>query len=279
MKVLVSFKRVADPDNANKVKVAPDGSRVLAEGLEAKPNPFDDYAIEAALRLTENGKSGERLGEIVVVSIGPKEAAQTIRQALAMGAERGILVLADDEQLDAWVVARTLRVLVERERPDLVLLGKATVDGESGAVGGILAEMLGWPMSTLTCRIETRDGGKTFTVARELDTGVATLHLEGPAVVTVSDRILAPTAVRNGVTPDDFAYPQSDTGRYASLKGIMAAKKKPIEETSLQALGVDATPTCRYERFALPPARSGQVRFVESAAELVQRLRTEAKVL
>ncbi|MCA9581251.1 MAG: electron transfer flavoprotein subunit beta/FixA family protein, partial [Myxococcales bacterium] len=220
MKVLVPCKRVSDPDNANKVKVSADGGAITAEGLEYKPNPFDDWAVEAALRLTENAKTNERIGEIVVVCIGPEEGQQTIRQFLAMGADRGILVKADDASLDSLSVAKTLQAVVEKESPDLVLMGKRSADSESNAVGQMLAELLGWPQGTDAMKIQTTDEGKTFTVGREVDGGVMTLKIEGPAVITASDRIVRPDAIKNGVTPDDHAYPESDSGRYASLKGI-----------------------------------------------------------
>jgi len=279
VKILVPIKRVADPDNANKVKISGDGTEVTSEGLEWKMNPFDEWSLEAALRLTEDGKTKSRVGEVVVVSIGPKDAVATIRQGLAMGAERGILVEGEDKKLDALVVAKILQKIVEKENPDLVVLGKQTVDGDSNLVGTYLAEFLGWPVANYATSIRTSDDGKTLTIVRELDTGAATLEVKGPAVITTSDRILHPHAVKNGVTPDDFAYPESEGGRYASLKGIMAAKKKPVEETSAAALGVDAAPQVSYVSFKLPPARSGSTTFVESAAELVQKLRNEAKVL
>ncbi len=277
MKILVSIKRVSDPDNANKVKVAADGSKVTTEGLEWKPNPFDEYAIEAALRLNENGKTGEKLGETIVVSIGPAEAAQTIRQTLAMGADRGILVKAEDADLDGAVVARTLKALVDKEKPDIVVMGKQAVDGDSNTAGQVLAELLGWPMATFAAGIATTDGGKTFVVAREVDTGVLTVKVTAPAVITVDLRIVTPASVKNGVTPADHAYAEGP--RYASLKGIMAAKKKPIEETTLAALGVDAKTVTKYVKFEAPPARKGVAVFVETAAELVAKLHNDAKVL
>lgn len=280
MKILVPCKRVSDPDNANKVKVSGDGSKVTAEGLEWKPNPFDDWAVEAALRLTENGAKNERVGEVVVVSIGPAEGAQQIRQFLAMGGERGILVEGDDDQLDSWIVARAFEALVEKESPDLIVMGKQSADGESGAVGPILAELLGWPMATQVQTIVTDDDGKTLTVAREIDGGLITLKVTTPAVITVADRIVRPDAVKNGVTPADHAYPESDSGRYASLKGIMQAKKKPIDQMKLSDLGVEAgNTTGTYSDFAKPPERTGETTFVEDAAELVQKLHTEAKVI
>jgi electron transfer flavoprotein beta subunit len=277
VKILVPCKRVSDPENANKVKVAADGSSVSTEGLEWKPNPFDDWAVETALRLNENAQNGEKLGEIVVVSFGPADAATQIRQFLAMGADRGILVTANDAELDSWVVARGLAAIVQKEKPDLVIMGKQSADGEAGAVGPLLAELLGWPMSTGSMSI-VADGGK-LTVRREADGGVVVSRITPPAVLTVTDRIVTPQAVKNGVTPADHKYPESDSGRYASLKGIMQAKKKPVEQTDLASLGIDASLTSAYSGFATPPKRSGSVKFVDTVEELVQKLHTEAKVI
>ncbi len=279
MKILVPLKRVADPANANKIKVAPDGSKVTTEGLEWKINPYDEYALEAALRLSENGATKERFGEVVVVSIGPKDTAQTIRQALAMGADRGILIEGTDEDYDSTAIAQVLKAVVDKESPDMVLMGKIAVDVESNAVGPMLAEMVGWPMATHAMHLVTADEGKTFTVRREVDGGVLTVKVQLPAVITASDRMISPDSVHNGVTPDDFRYPESDGGRYASLKGIMAAKKKKIDETTVQALGATPKPATKYTKFELPPARSGSTAFVENVDELLQKLHTEAKVI
>jgi len=279
VKILVPIKRVADPDNANKVKVNGDGTQVTSEGLEWKMNPFDEWSLEAALRLTENGATKARTGEVVLVSIGPKDAAQTVRQGLAMGAERGILVEANDQELDSNMVAQILKAIVDKEKPDLVVMGKQTVDGDSNVAGTVLAELLGWPLANYAMSIQTADDGKTLTVKRELDTGVSTIKVTGPAVVTTSDRILKPESVKNGQTPADFKYPEAEGGRYASLKGIMAAKKKPIEEVTAASLGAAPQKTLTYLKFELPPARSGKTTFVESVQELVQKLKSDAKVL
>jgi len=276
VKILVPVKRVADPDNANKMKVSPDGTQVTSEGLEWKINPFDEYAVEAALRLNEKGGTNESLGETVVVSIGNADVAQTLRQPLAMGADRGILVLAEDAQLDSVVVARALKALVDKEKPDLVLLGKQAVDGDSNTAGQMLAEMLGWPMATFAMSIEAADGGKALKVGREVDNGVLTLKVTLPAVVTVDLRIVTPTAVKNGATPDSHKY--NEGARYASLKGIMAAKKKPIDQLKLADLAA-GSPLVKYTKFELPQKRSGKVTYVESVQELVEKLRTQAKVL
>jgi len=277
VKILVPVKRVSDPDNANKVKVTADGAAVSTDGLEWKPNPFDEYAVEAALRLNENAPKNEKLGETIVVSFGPADVAQTLRQTLAMGADRGILVAAEDKDLDSLVVARALKALVDKEKPDLVLMGKQVVDGDSNAVGQMLAELLGWPMATFAMNVSTADGGKTLTVGREVDTGVLTVKVKLPAVVTVDLRIVAPEGVKNGATPETHKY--NEGARYASLKGIMQAKKKPIEQLALGGLGIDTALSTTYGKFELPPARSGSVVFVESVDQLIHKLHNEAKLI
>jgi electron transfer flavoprotein beta subunit len=277
VKILVPVKRVCDPDNANKVKISADGSAVTSDGLEWKPNPFDEYAVETALRLNENAPKAEKLGETVVVSFGPVDIAQTLRQSLAMGADRAILVEAEDKQLDSLVVARALKALVAKEAPDLVLMGKQAVDGESNAVGQMLAELLGWPMATFAMALATSDGGKTLTVGREVDNGVLTLKVQTPAVVSVDLRIVAPDAIKNGATPESHKY--NDGARYASLKGIMQAKKKPIDQITLASLDVDTVLSTSYSKFELPPKRSGSVTFVESVDQLIDTLHNVAKLI
>jgi electron transfer flavoprotein beta subunit len=156
VKILVPLKRVADPDNANKVKIPADGSKIDSSGLEWKPNPFDEYALETALRLTEDGKAQKkRLGEVVVVTFGPKDTETTLRAALATGADRAIRVETDDDALDGMIVAKALKTIVEAEKPDLVVLGKQTVDGDTNQVGQILAELLEWPAATFAATSES----------------------------------------------------------------------------------------------------------------------------
>jgi electron transfer flavoprotein beta subunit len=283
VKVLVSIKRVADPDNASKLKVSGDGTAVTSEGLEWKMNPFDDWSLEAALRLTENAaEKNARVGEVVLVSIGPNDehTQRIIREGLAKGAERGILVEAEDGSLDAGIVANILKALVDKESPDLVVMGKQAADGDSNVAGTVLAEKLGWPIVNYAMKIRTNDDGKTLEVQRELDTGVATVKVTGPAVLTTSDRILATDSVKNGVTPAEHQYAKLEVGgRYASLKGIMQAKKKPIENTSPADLGVELAKSLSYTKFDLPPARSGETTFVEDVADLVDKLHNTAKVI
>jgi len=283
VKILVPIKRVADPDNASKLKVSSDGSSVTSEGLEWKMNPFDDWSLEAALRLTENAaEKNARVGEVVLVSIGPNDehTQRIIREGLAKGAERGILVEANDDELDAGVVANVLKAVAEKESPDLVVMGKQAADGDSNVVGTKLAEHLGWPIINYAEQITTDDDGKTLQIRRELDVGVATVKVTGSAVLTTSDRILQPDSVKNGVTPADHEYAKLEVGgRYASLKGIMQAKKKPIDQTSLSDLGVEPSKALDYKKFDLPPARTGETTFVESVEELVDKLHNTAKVI
>ena len=184
MKILVPLKRVADPDNANKIRVNADGTEVTTDGLEGKMNPFDEWALEGALRLTENAASKERTGEVVVVSIGPKEATTVLRQGMAMGADRGILVEGADAGLDSGVVAEVLQKIAEEEKPDLILMGKQAADGDSGAAAQMLAELLTWPMATYVATVSTTDDGANLQVERELDTGLMTMDVQTPAVMT-----------------------------------------------------------------------------------------------
>lgn len=275
MKILVPLKRVADPDNANKVKIPPSGDKIETTGLEWKPNPFDEYALEAALRLTEDGKAPKvRAGEVVVVTFGPKETEQTLRAALATGADRAIRVDATDDKLDGALVARALKALVEREKPDAVIMGKQAVDGDSNQVGQILAELLDWPMATFAATIQEEQGA--LLVGREVDGGVAALRVRLPAVVTVDLRIVAPSSVYSLKTARTHKY--NDGVRFAALPAIMAAKKKPLVEVKLADLAADQGLQVQYHSFEPPPARKAGIK-VKDVAELVSRLKNEAKVL
>lgn len=275
MKILVALKRVADPDNANKVKISAAGDKVETTGLEWKPNPFDEYALEAALRLTEDGKTPKvRAGEVVVVTFGPKETEQTLRHSLATGADRAIRVDITDDKLDGDLVARALKALVEKEKPDVVLMGKQAVDGDTNQAGQILAELLDWPMATFAATIQEEQG--SLLVGREVDGGVATLRVKLPAVVTVDLRIVAPTSVYSLKTARTFKY--NDGVRFAALPAIMAAKKKPMVEVKLPDLTSDAALKVTYAKFEAPPARKAGIK-VKDVAELVNRLQSEAKVL
>lgn len=275
MKILVALKRVADPDNANKVKIPASGATIETTGLEWKPNPFDEYALEAALRLTEDGKAPKtRAGEVVVVTFGPKETETTLRAALATGADRAIRVEAVDDKLDGHLVARALKTLVEREKPDVVLMGKQAVDGDSNQVGQILAEQLDWPMATFAATIKEEAGA--LLVGREVDGGVITLRVKLPAVVTVDLRIVAPTSVYSMKTAPAFKY--NDGVRFAALPAIMAAKKKPLATVPLAELSADQGLRVAYHSFQPPPARKAGIK-VKDVAELVDRLENEAKAL
>jgi electron transfer flavoprotein beta subunit len=275
VKVLVALKRVADPDNANKVKIAAGGASVDTTGLEWKPNPFDEYALEAALRLTENGKAPkQRLGEVIVVTIGPKEVEQTLRAALATGADRAIRIEATDDQLDGRLVANALKAIVDAEKPDVVLMGKQAVDGDSNQVGQRVAELLDWPMATFAATIKEEDGA--LLVGREVDGGVLTLRVKLPAVVTVDLRIVAPHSVFSKVTEAGFKY--NDGVRFAPLPAIMAAKKKPLDVKPLAEVVPGAALTTRYLKFERPAQRAAGVK-VKDVSELVEKLANVAKVI
>jgi electron transfer flavoprotein beta subunit len=273
VKILVPLKRVADPDNANKIKVQ--SARIDTTGLENKPNPFDEYAVETALRLTENGASPKvRLGEVIVVTFGPKETEITLRGALATGADRALRVDATDDHLDGDLVARALKTLVEREKPDLVLLGKQEVEGDSNQVAQLLAEYLGWPQATFAGSIKS-EGDKALVVGREVDGGTLNVKVTLPAVVSVDLRIVAPTSVQSMHSP---GHKYAEGVRFAALMAIMAAKKKSLGEVKLGDLTGDVALKVTYTSFEPPVARKSGIK-VKTVDELVQKLRTEAKVL
>jgi electron transfer flavoprotein beta subunit len=273
VKILVPCKRVPNPEL--KLKVG-NGSVDIA-GASWQVNPFDEFAVEAALRLTERGKGGERSGEVVVVSMGPKDTSAQLRQLLAMGADRGILIEGDDNALDADRVARTLKAVVEAEKPDLVLMGKQAVDGDSNQAGQILAGMLNWPQATFLATIVLAADGKSAVVTRDVDAGTEERRVRLPAVMTVDLRIIGKKAVRNeALEPADAEW--EDTQRLVSLKGIMAAKKKPINEITAASLGVSGDLLVKTLRHDVPPARKAGVK-VASVDELVSKLHNEAKVI
>ena len=249
MKVLVPVKRVVDY-NA-KVRVKSDGSAVDIAGLKLSMNPFDEIAVEEAIRLKERGVATET----VAVSMGVASCADTIRTALAMGIDRGILVETDVE-LQPLAVAKLLKALVAKEEPGLVLMGKQAIDDDMNATGQMLAALLGWPQGTFASKI-TVEGG-AITVTREVDGGLETLELRLPAVITADLRLNEP--------------------RYASLPNIMKARKKPIETIKPDALGVDPAPRLHLVSVAEPPKRQAGQK-VGSVGELVAKLKTEAKVI
>jgi electron transfer flavoprotein beta subunit len=275
VKILVALKRVADPDNANKVRIVGGGEKVDTGNLEWKLNPFDEYALEASLRLTEDGKAPkQRLGEVIAVTLGPKEVETNLRSALATGADRAIRVEADDDKLDGRLVALALQKLVAEEKPDLIMMGKQAVDGDSNQVGQILAELLDYPMATFAATIEEEAGG--LKVSREVDGGVAVVRLGLPAVVTVDLRIVSPTSVYSQKTDRAFKY--NDGVRFAPLPAIMQAKKKKLDVKALAELVADAGVRTQYRKFAPPAQRKAGAR-VANVAELVTKLANEAKVI
>jgi electron transfer flavoprotein beta subunit len=275
MKILVPIKRVPDPTQKVKLK---DG-RIDLTGASWIVNTFDEYAIETALRLLENGESNARLGrpgdELVVVTIGPEDAAKELRTCLAMGADRAIHVVAKDEEIDALVVVKVLASIVAAEKPDLVILGKQAVDGDANQVGQMLAGKLAWPQATFAASLEQQDG--SFLVGREVDGGVEYKRVPTPSVITVDLRIVGSHSVKNGVTPPTFAY-QGEGARLPSLKGIMAAKKKPMTVAKLGDYGAEPVAAIKEVNVTLPPPRAaGQI--VADIPTLVKKLAEEAKVI
>jgi electron transfer flavoprotein beta subunit len=249
MKILVPVKRVVDYNV--KIRVKPDGSGVDLANVKMSMNPFDEIAVEEALRLKEAGKASE----VVVVSIGPQQAQETIRTGLAMGADRGILVKTD-ATVEPLAVAKLLKAIIATEAPGLVILGKQAIDDDMNATGQMLAALLGWPQGTFASKVGV-DGDKVA-VTREVDGGLQTVSLALPAIVTTDLRLNEP--------------------RYASLPNIMKAKKKPLDETSAEALGVDITPRLEVLKTVEPATRKAGVK-VADVAELVSKLKTEAGVL
>ncbi|HNI60169.1 MAG TPA: electron transfer flavoprotein subunit beta/FixA family protein [Pseudomonadota bacterium] len=273
MKILVTAKRIPDPTQKLKLK---DNALDLS-GANWQLNQFDEYAVEAALRLTEDGANqAVRQGQVTVASLGPADVATQLRSALAMGADKAIRIEAKDEELDASVVAKALAKIVQRDQPDLVLMGKLAADNEGNDVGQRLAAILGWPQATFACSIQVTDGGKAVIVGREVDAGVELKKVRLPAVVTVDLRIVSPHAVKNGRTAPTFAYGEGP--RYATLKGIRAAKDKPLEQLQLAQLGVAPGAKTKVLKVEMPPARQAGKK-VGSVAELVEKLNKEAKVI
>jgi electron transfer flavoprotein beta subunit len=249
MKILVPAKRVIDYNV--KVRVKSDGSGVELANVKMSMNPFDEIAIEEALRIRESG----RASEVIVVSIGPSQASETIRSGLAMGADRGVLVRCDSP-LEPLAVAKILKKIVEKEKPLLVILGKQAIDDDCNQTGQMLAGLLGWGQATFASRIVVVD--EKVEVTREVDGGLQVLTLSLPAVITTDLRLNEP--------------------RYASLPNIMKAKKKPIDECLPEDIGVDISPRLRVLKTSEPALRSAGVK-VKTISELVEKLRNEAGVL
>jgi electron transfer flavoprotein beta subunit len=275
MKILVPVKRVPDPTQKIKLK----DNHIDLAGASWIVNTFDSFAVETALRLLENGETSSRIGgEIVIVSLGPDDAAKEIRTCLAMGADRAIHVVAKDEELDSLAVVKVLAQIVAAEKPDVVICGKQAVDGDANQVGQMLAGKLGWPQATFAASLELAGDKKSLLVGREVDGGVEYKRVPLPSVISVDLRIVGPHAVKNGTTPPTFAYSPGDDARLPGLKGIMAAKKKPMDVKKLADYGVTGQPAIREQSVALPPPRAaGQL--VPDIATLVKKLAEEAKVL
>lgn len=249
MKILVPVKRVVDYNV--KIRVKPDGTGVELGNVKMSMNPFDEIAVEEALRLKEAGKASE----VVVVSIGPAQAAETIRTALAMGADRGVHIKAEGT-VEPLAVAKALKAVVLEEEPGLVIMGKQAIDDDCNQTGQMLAALLGWGQGAFASKVDVGDA--TIDVTREVDGGLETLSLKLPAIITTDLRLNEP--------------------RYASLPNIMRAKKKLIAEKSAADYGLDFAPRLKVLKTAEPPGRKAGIK-VASAAELVDRLKNEAGVL
>ena len=249
MKVLVAVKRVIDFNV--KVRVKPDGSGVETANVKMSMNPFDEIGVEEALRLKEKGAASE----VVAVSLGAQACQETIRIALAMGADRGVHLLTDAE-LQPLAVAKLLAAVVKKEQPGLVIVGKQAIDDDCNQTGQMLSALLGWSQGTFASKLELKDGG--LAVTREVDGGLETVALKMPAVVTTDLRLNEP--------------------RYASLPNIMKAKKKPIDQLTPEALGVDAAPRLKVLKVDEPPKRQAGTK-VKTVAELVAKLKNEEKVI
>ena len=249
MKVLVAVKRVVDYNV--KIRVKPDQTGVETANVKMSMNPFDEIAVEEAVRMKEAGTAEE----VIAVSMGTSQSQETIRTALAMGADRGILLETEDE-LQPLAVAKLLRAMVEREKPDLVIVGKQAIDDDSNQTGQMLSALLGWAQGTFASKLEFN--GDTVNCTREVDGGLETLALKMPAVITTDLRLNEP--------------------RYASLPNIMKAKKKPIDTMSPDDLGVDTAPRLTTLKVTEPARREAGV-MVESVTQLVEKLKNEAKVI
>ncbi|WP_454747828.1 electron transfer flavoprotein subunit beta/FixA family protein [Ciceribacter selenitireducens] len=249
MKILVTVKRVVDYNV--KIRVKPDGSGVELANVKMSMNPFDEIALEEALRLKEAGKASE----VVVVSIGPAKAEETLRTALAMGADRAVLVETDDA-VEPLAVAKLLKGVIDAEQPGLVITGKQAIDDDSNQTGQMLSALLGWAQGTFASKVEIGDGKASVT--REVDGGLQTIEVKLPAVITTDLRLNEP--------------------RYASLPNIMKAKKKPLDKKTPADFGVDTTARLKVLKTEEPSGRKAGVK-VKSVAELVDKLKNEAGVL
>ena len=251
MKILVTVKRVPDPETT--IRVKPDGSGIVTDNIKYVINPFDEIAIEEALRIKE--KLGK--GEVILASVGTKVVSEQLRTGLAMGADRAILVMCEQE-LDSLGVARILAKLVEREHPDLTLMGKQAIDDDSNQAGQMLAALLNWPQATFASKVEFAAEQTSVQVTREVDGGLETVGFSLPGIVTADLRLNEP--------------------RYASLPGIMKARKKEIKEVPVAELDIDITPLLKVQKMD-PPVKKEAGKKVETVQELINLLHTEAKVI
>ena len=249
MKILVAVKRVIDYNV--QIRVKEDGSGIVTDNVKMSTNPPDDNAIEEAVKIKEAGKATE----IVAVTVGEEKAQETVRKALAVGADRGIHVKADGI-IEPLAVSKILQKIVDKEKPDLVFMGKQAIDDDCNQTGQMLSSLLDWPQATFASKIDVKDG--KLEVVREIDEGLETIEITTPAIVTCDLRLNEP--------------------RYASLPNIMKAKKKPIEQLNASELGVDVAPKIQQIKVEEPPKRKAGIK-VSSVAELVQKLKNEAKVI
>ena len=250
MKTLVTVKRVPDPETT--IRVKPDGSGIVTDNVKYVINPFDEIAIEEALRIKE-----KLSGEVILVSIGAKVVTEQLRTGLAMGADRAVLILCEQE-LDSLAVARVFAKLIENEKPELVLMGKQAIDDDSNQAGQMLAALLGWPQATFASKVELAADQKSVQVTREVDGGLETVGFALPGIITADLRLNEP--------------------RYASLPGIMKARKKEIKEIPIADLGADVTPRLKVLKLE-PPAKKQAGKKFETVQALVDSLHTEAKVI
>jgi electron transfer flavoprotein beta subunit len=249
MKILVAVKRVIDYNV--QIRVKEDGTGVVTDNVKMSTNPPDDNAIEEAVKIKESGKATE----VIAVTVGDEKAQETVRKALAVGADRGIHVKAEGV-IEPIAVSKILQKIIDKEKPDLVFMGKQAIDDDCNQTGQMLSALLDWPQATFASKIDVKDG--KLEVVREIDEGLETIEINTPAIVTCDLRLNEP--------------------RYASLPNIMKAKKKPIEQMNASDLGVDTAPKIQQIKVEEPPKRKAGIK-VSSVAELVQKLKNEAKVI
>ena len=249
MKILVAVKRVIDYNV--QIRIKEDGSGVVTDNVKMSTNPPDDNAIEEAVKIKESGKATE----IVAITVGEEKAQETVRKALAVGADRGVHVKTEGV-LEPLAVSKIIKKIVEKEKPDLVFMGKQAIDDDCNQTGQMLSALLNWPQATFASNIEVKEN--SLEVTREIDEGLETIEINTPAIVTCDLRLNEP--------------------RYASLPNIMKAKKKPIEEINVSDLGIDITPRVEQIKVEEPPKRKAGIK-VANVAELVQKLKNEAKVI